>query len=93
MLAEGWVDGLWSTGAERGLVGYCSLSTPLLRRRFFEFSLSPDNVLDGCSMYWHLSRRSRQERHGSPGMSMWQRIFRDRQRVHAGTLCERYGRL
>lgn len=35
---------------------------------------------------------SRQKRQAWPATSLWQRIFRVRQRSQAGALCERYGR-
>ena len=35
---------------------------------------------------------SRQKRQACPAISLWQRIFRVRQRSQAGALCERYGR-
>jgi hypothetical protein len=79
-------------GAERGRDGASSGS--LCRRRLEGLLSLPSSVGElvvELSTYWHFRRRSRHDRHGSPGMSMWHRILRERHRVQAGTLCERYG--
>ena len=92
MEAEGLLAVLCKIGAERGRDGASSGS--LCRRRLDSLRSAPSSVGeldDGLSTYWHFKRRSRHDKHGSPGMSIWHRILRERHLVQAGTLCERYG--
>jgi hypothetical protein len=71
MEAEGLLAVLCKIGAERGRDGASSGS--LCRRRLDSLLSPPSSVgelLVEVSTYWHFKRRSRHDRHGSPGMSM-----------------------
>jgi hypothetical protein len=91
--AEGLLVALCKIGADRGRDGPSSGS--LCRRRLDGLRSPPSSVGEllvvVLSIYWHLRRLSRQDRQGSPGMSIWHLILRERHLVQAGTLCERYG--
>lgn len=72
MEADGLLLILCNTGTDRGLS--CASSGSLCRRRLdgrrSPFSSVGELVVE-LSTYWHLSRLSRHDRHGSPGISMW----------------------
>jgi hypothetical protein len=72
MDADGLFVDLCKIGAERGRGGPSSGS--LCRRRLEGLRSPPSSIGEllavVLSIYWHFSRLSRHDRHGSPGMSM-----------------------
>ena len=72
--AEAFVEGLCSIGADKDLVIPSPAASFWFRRGRFGVLISPFSSGGveplGVSAYWHFRRRSLQDKHGSPGISI-----------------------